>query len=310
MLATVYSDQEFWLNPKIDKSHLSDLKPSLECRACQCQPMHNFQLVNCDLHGINLVNRGQKQGFDLSNAELYHANLKAAHMFAINLQGASLMKADLRGANLHCADLRDANLLGVKLGNTRLDNVKWGDCVLQERLGNKAAKSCDFATALDYYEQAEEIYRNLHLNLEKEGLIEQASVFFYKEMVMRRKRLPRNSLKRLLSKAADVFCGYGENPLRLISCSMVFIFICSLFYFTLGIVHSGEIIGLSLQNGLFQNTMDFLSCIYFSVVTFTTLGYGDLTPVGFVRPVAALEAFTGSFSMALFVVLFYKKMSR
>ena len=310
MLAAAYSDQEFWLNPDIDKSHLSDLKPSLECRACQRESMRKFQLVNCDLHGINLVNKGQKQGFDLRNAELYHANLKAAHLFAINLQGASLMKADLRGANLHCADLRDANLLGVKFGNTRLDNVKWGESILQEKQGNEAVKKGDYAKALECYEQAEEIYRNLHLSLIQAGLIEQASVFFYKEMVMRRKRMPRRSFQRLLSKSADVFCGYGENPLRLIAFSVAFIFVCSLFYFSLGIVHSGEIIGLSLQNSFFQNMMDLLSCIYFSVVTFTTLGYGDLTPIGLVRPVAALEAFTGSFSIALFVVLLYKKMSR
>ncbi len=53
-----------------------------------------------------------------------------------------------------------------------------------------------------------------------------------------------------------------------------------------------------------------MNSIYFSVVTFTTLGYGDISPHGFARFIAAFEAFMGSFTMALFVVVFVKKMTR
>lgn len=37
----------------------------------------------------------------------------------------------------------------------------------------------------------------------------------------------------------------------------------------------------------------FIECFYFSVVTVTTLGYGDITPVGIARVVASLEAIFG-----------------
>lgn len=37
----------------------------------------------------------------------------------------------------------------------------------------------------------------------------------------------------------------------------------------------------------------FSECIYFSVVTITTLGYGDVTPVGFTRLLASVEAIFG-----------------
>ena len=40
-----------------------------------------------------------------------------------------------------------------------------------------------------------------------------------------------------------------------------------------------------------------------SVVTFTTLGYGDIHPLGYSRLVASIEAFIGVLFMALFVVL-------
>ena len=56
--------------------------------------------------------------------------------------------------------------------------------------------------------------------------------------------------------------------------------------------------------------MTLIKLMYFSVVTFTTLGYGDLVPVGPSRIIAAIEAFAGSFTLALFVVVFVKKMTR
>ncbi len=42
-----------------------------------------------------------------------------------------------------------------------------------------------------------------------------------------------------------------------------------------------------------QTVNDFLICVYYSVVTFTTLGYGDYYPQGIGRVLAAMEALTG-----------------
>ncbi|NVO56127.1 two pore domain potassium channel family protein [Rhodobacteraceae bacterium B1Z28] len=41
--------------------------------------------------------------------------------------------------------------------------------------------------------------------------------------------------------------------------------------------------------------------LYFSYVTFTTVGYGDLSPVGLCRALAAAEAVTGYILLGLFV---------
>ena len=40
-------------------------------------------------------------------------------------------------------------------------------------------------------------------------------------------------------------------------------------------------------------TNNFWTCLYFSIVTFTTIGYGDFAPSVAARPVAALEALFG-----------------
>ena len=52
-----------------------------------------------------------------------------------------------------------------------------------------------------------------------------------------------------------------------------------------------------------QNLYDFLNCLYFNFVTFITLGYGDLYPVGITNFFATVEVFTGALMLASFVVI-------
>ncbi len=303
-------DEHFWLDAEADKRQCGDLGAALVQRARTGRPMSGFQLKNAELADIDLVNHDSHVGFTLRDADLYRANLHSAHLFALDLRGSSLMKADLRQANLHCADLRDCNLLGIRLDGARLDNVIWDRQLLQERQGRELLRRGQVTAALEHFQEAEETYRNLRLHLEQAGLFEQAGQFFHREMVMRRLRMPRYSGKRLLSWVVDLFSGYGEKPLNVVLFSLVLIGFCGLLYFLVGVRQGDLALGLAAERGLAANLMDLLDCLYFSMVTFTTLGYGDITPHGLARPIAAFEAFTGSFTMALFVVVFVKKMTR
>ncbi|MBC9252500.1 potassium transporter Kef [Pseudomonas alcaligenes] len=303
-------DDAFWCDAGADRRDTPELCAALQARAASDRPMLGFQLKRAELAGVDLVRHGSRSGYQLRGTDLYRANLQGAHLFALDLRGTSLMKADLRGANLHCADLRDCNLLGARLDETRLDNVIWDRQLLQERLGRQALRGGNAAGARQYFEEAEETYRNLRLHLEKAGLFEQAGLFFHREMVMRRLQMPRYSGKRLLSWLVDLFSGYGEKPLNVVLFSLGLIVACALLYFLIGVRHGELPLGLVLERSWADNLGDLFDCLYYSVVTFTTLGYGDITPHGLARPLAAFEAFAGSFTMALFVVVFVKKMTR
>lgn len=304
------STDDFWLAPDQDRRQAEGLAAALQARARNGISMRGFQLKYANLAGIDLVNHGSRTGYDLREADLYRADLQNAHLFALDLRGTSLMKADLRGANLHCSDLRDCNLLGVRLEGARLDNVRWDSQLIQERRGRELQRRAETEGARQCFTEAEETYRNLRLRLEKEGLFEQAGQFFHREMVMRRLQMPWLSWRRLMSWLVDLFCGYGEKPLNVVLFTLGLILSCTLLYFLVGVRHAGLPLEQALERGLAANLDDLLGCLYYSVMTFTTLGFDDTTPQGLARPIAAFEAFAGSFTMALFVVVFVKKMTR
>ncbi|CCQ12360.1 Kef-type K+ transport system, predicted NAD-binding component [Pseudoalteromonas luteoviolacea B = ATCC 29581] len=299
----------FWHDNKFDKSGL-ELTHKLERYAKRGGLLQGLELKRANLEGLNLINIDSNEGYDLSYSNFYRANLRGAHLFNNTIRHASLMKADLREANLHCSDLRETNLLGIKLDSTRIDNIELGDALLQEGQGKLAKSQGNDEEALDLYQQSEEIYRILRKGAEQQGLFEMAGNYLYRELQMRHERYPIWSKKWFFSSFSDFFCGYGEKPENVIRFSLGMIFLCAIGYFFLGVNFQDQIIAFNFNNSWQQNLSALLNSFYFSVVTFTTLGYGDITPVGISRLIAAVEAFTGSFTLALFVVVFVKRMTR
>ncbi len=169
---------------------------------------------------MDLVNHHHKHGYDFAYADFYHANIRGGHLFNINLHYACLMKADCRDANLNYANLENTNLLGVKWSGGKFENVTIGKKVRQELDAQQAFKQGKAQESQDYLEQAEEIYRDLRKHTEQEGIFTLSGFFIHKELTMRRFQLLRYSAKRFLSKLIDIFCGYGEAPLRIVVLSV------------------------------------------------------------------------------------------
>ena len=299
----------FWHDPNIDKRH-EPLAQKLSQQVRRGYSMEGAQLAHANLDGLDFVRHGHNEGYSLEDADLFHASLRKAHLFKANLSHASLMKADCREANLHLANLEQANLLGARFDDARIENINWGVQMYHETLARHALQQNHPQQANQYFEQAEEVSRNLRKVSEHQGLFGLAGEFFIKEMTNRRYQMAKVSWPRVVSKVVDLFCGYGEKPARVVGFSLVTIFLFAVAYGCLGLSEGGHFVRWQSHLTLQQNLLDFGNALYFSVVTFTTLGYGDIVPVGYSRILAAFEAFLGSFTLALFVVVFVKKMTR
>lgn len=298
----------FWHDPETDKRG-DDIVTRLQHLAFKGYSLRGFQLQHANLKGLRLTPENPGQRVDLSFANLHRADLRGAHLYRVKLHRANLLKADASGANLNYADLSGANLLGTRLDRCRMERVQWGRFFHQELLVREK-NSDTHQSDKELYGEAEEICRNVRQSYEACGLTSNAGYFFHREMGLRRKQMPLWSWRRSLSKLVDVLCGYGERPRRIVTFSLTQVLICALFYFFFGIIDGDGLIQFQADAQLMTNIGNLLNTLYFSVVTFTTLGYGDLIPVGLSRAVAAIQAFSGTFTLALFVIVFSKKMTR
>jgi hypothetical protein len=59
-----------------------------------------------------------------------------------------------------------------------------------------------------------------------------------------------------------------------------------------------------------NHSHDFWNSVYYSAITFCTVGYGDYFAEGYLKIFAACEGFTGIFLMSYFTVAFVRKILR
>ena len=111
--------------------------------------------------------------------------------------------------------------------------------------------------------------------------------------------LPELVLGRLLF-------GYGERPLRVLGAAILIISVCGLFY-------GSPLARFSIASDPGRHHLTIAEGFFYSTTTFTTLGLGDIAPgtdSTLTQWITMMEAFSGAFLIALFVVCFWKRFSR
>jgi len=150
---------------------------------------------------------------------------------------------------------------------------------------------------------------------------ESAAALFLREMRYRRRRYAHHArdparstghrvdatLRWATSAFFNLVSGYGERPQRTVLASVALVAASALLYPALGGLRDGAAIVTYDADGVGALG----DGLYFSVVTFTTLGYGDLEPVGaLARALAGIEALSGAFLVALFVFALGRQATR
>ena len=131
-----------------------------------------------------------------------------------------------------------------------------------------------------------QMLREARICYEVSGYSDDASRCFIKGMKLR-----RDNAKTFRGKAKGwvsyIFWSWGESPLKVGIWGAVLIIFFAVSYYATGILTASC-----------ESKYDFTEALYFSIVTFTTLGYGDFSPaLGIGRLLAAIEALSGIFSM-------------
>ena len=157
------------------------------------------------------------------------------------------------------------------------------------------------------YKKAKEVYRNLKNYFKQEGLYDVSGEYYYRERLMETEY--NREEKKYLQWFGNLFLklttGYGERPLNVLISWIIIIFGFSFIYYIFSGIYNGIAYNITSYNP------NFLETLYFSIVTFTTLGFGDLAPKpGFFQLFASFEALLGAIFMAMFIFVFARKMIR
>ena len=218
-------------------------------------------------------------------------------------------------------------------GNTKINLHQFENHILQEvRKEFFEARNVylnlknNFHSIGKYYEE-----RLLH---KKEKDMQKLSYSFYSYKLELKKKMKKEHLailkwifsryfgRWLIFALEDLIYGYGERPWNVVRTAVIIVLMFAILFNIFGIGNpeiielKGEIHSISRREmtlnaeGIIKNTKitQFPQSLYFSLVTFTTLGYGDLRPLeGAGRIVAGLEAFIGAFLIALFVHTFARR---
>ncbi len=290
-------------------------------------------LVGADLSGATArkadFTRAGLREADLSSVILIGASLSLAY-----LGGANLVRTDLRGTDLYGANLDGANLLGADLWGARLygtslrgvrnlENASMDLKIVEEAEGDSLISEGRVSEGLMAYRKALSVYLGLKETFRNRGLYGRAGAYSVGEWRVRGKV---QRIAHLAPNPADVrdfvplstetgkrwlmfieghvrwlanvlyhlTSNYGESPWRVFIFTLFIVTVYSALYWLLGALGNASPV----------------ECLYFSVVTFTTVGYGDVVTLPAYRMLAASEAFIGAFLMAFFVVVMSRKLIR
>ena len=315
-----------WIHVKDKEAYRKNLEEFVgKGGSLQNENLAKADLSNLDLQGVVL------QGANLSRVNLSNSNLFDANLMAAELVGADLTNCDLNSANLSKSDLTRAKLIGARLWHAKLmsanlieADLAWGDfwnaylfdarfwrtnftsaiSITKssfERAGSKFVARCRINEGGIF--SSEEAYRSLKKYFLANGRYHDASWASYKEKTMERLLFKkRKNIRYIPSLVMDLLCGYGEKPHRIVLSSFFVIFFYAI---TLGLLNAVNYTQLS------EYKMSFGDYLYYSIITFTTVGYGDFIPKSFLlfRFLAASEAFIGAFMIGLFIFTLARKFS-
>lgn len=256
----------------------------------------------------------------------------------IRIEGTQLDGMVIRKANLRWSTIHDVGFKGAKLIDCNLSQAMFSECYFRRtvfqgcEIVNAKFESCDFpnarleASRLDYarFRHCEinlasiafrddgnpqvlrRVCHNLKLNAMSMGHLGDVSELSYMEKTYERhvlfdqafgRRGASRGGFRAIARWLDALVlnwvwGYGERPWRLFLAGLGAIyFFAALQYALDGIPNAG-----------------WWDCVYFSGITFLTIGYGDLVPVGLVpRLVAVIDGVFGITVIGLLIASATKK---
>ncbi len=288
--------------------------------------LSGFDLTGTDLFEARLssanlkhakMDRAELSGANLSRAGLYKAKLTAATLTAANLEGADLTQADLSGADLRGANLVGADLTGADLSNANLANADLRDTCL-ENANISCASLC--TARVEGANVTGVIYGSLrdmsgcYLGIRGLDSVYGNALFvrdardqdYIDTLEASISKMPKGfakSVELALFKAWGLF-DHGRSLLKV----GIYAFVLATLY---GVIYSFDMwLGWGMLD-YSNSAQSWFTPFYVSLVTYTTLGYGDVTAENVYGEILVIsEVVLGYFTLGLLLSIIANTIAR
>lgn len=270
---------------------------------------------------------------NLQNANLARSELADARLPTSDLRGALLQRAHLRDAVLDETDLRQANLYGAELYQTVLVDVRIDD---ETNFGDRTPyRTPRFNTRIELGDEvatnplraAAWVNRRLEPLYEDNAMVEAASHYhIQKEEAERDLAHERafdgysvtsweNAGRWGVTTAMKYLTKHGESVKHVLGWWVIVIGVSALLFPWIGGIKddSDEVYALTSLSELtsFAGWNEWGLNLYFSTITFSTIGYGDLSPASpLARLLVSIESIAGALLLALLVFVLGRRVAR
>ena len=271
------------------------------------------KLIHCNLRGATLfktkLDESELLGADLTGATLSeciatragfgHANLSQCEMFQANLEGATLSGAklagsDLRAANLEKARIRECDLTRANFARARLRLADLDRSDVEGSNFENADLREARLRALKHFDKAYWVgtdFRNVDFTgayLLRRFVMDENYLFEFRA---------QGRYSRFVYRLWWLTSNCGRSPIRWLAWNVV-----------VALLFGGAYLMIGLDYGKHRTV---LSPFYYSFVTLTTLGYGDVVPASATaQVVATMEVLLGYVGLGGLLSILANKMAR
>ena len=312
-----------------DISHVSGAEASLTDTSLVGADLSHGRFEEANLSGADLTDATLSnttcRSATLCEATVADATLKEtlfveANLTEVDLEYAAMIRTDLRGA-----DLTGAHLYGSVHDNCRIDHrtILDGICSYEQMIpDNEPLSTIVTDDNIDLLDRAIWTYGALQTISRENKLNQQASKYYVRQHDTQRRQVWARGryLRWAKAEGARWVMRYGEGIWNVVYTALVVIALSALLY-PLSIIgglqrsSTGETLTYATSrsldpltiNGLENLTVVLGESLYFSVVTFTTLGYGDWIPLGYAKGLAMVESLIGTFIASLLIYVLARR---
>jgi len=266
---------------------------------------------------------------DFREARLENAEFSDSELEGCLFTDSNLSDTDFNNSNMMVANLERANLTRTNLFDVNLLGAKFYSAVLSDtQINNSTTFGAHYLNSDGVQEwEKEEIRKAMWSFRAVERLSDYNSLPSQKSASYRARKNANKALEKkegdsisyLKSEISKHAWGYGSSIKQVAWTSIAVILGFGFLYPLIGgiggpekvsptyMIYSFDSFGIMIPD----NILTFLNSIYFSIVTFTTLGYGDLQPASMpVRIAASVESLIGNILLAAVIFVLGRRATR